>query len=389
MILPKNIWLAVSTTFLVGVYLFGYKSQNPFILNYSKTYCLFLLLWVCFSFLLFRFVAPRSALCFLIMQYLFLASSYYWTRTHPFDPYVQMPPARYQKAEKSPGEFRVLCLGGSVTAGVKLKPDDQYPRILESLLREKYPDVEINILNAGKPWYTSKHSLINYITYYQSWKPDLVIVMHAINDMYRSFSPSEFAVGEYDELWSHFYGASINGAKPPSFEKHFYINKIKPFVDLKLRGWIERDYPLSEFHSLPAYKRHMEALVRAIRSNSSSVMLVSEASLFKETMPETEKNTLYFGKRFCSKKTGFLRTEYPSHVSLLRVVRAYNSAARQTAKEQASFFSDADSVLPKTGEFFFDDCHLTAKGTRFLARYLAAEIQAASLIQNKPETQPA
>ena len=36
---------------------------------------------------------------------------------------------------------------------------------------------------AGMDWYTTKHSLINYVTYYRDWQPDVVVVMHAINDL--------------------------------------------------------------------------------------------------------------------------------------------------------------------------------------------------------------
>ena len=41
---------------------------------------------------------------------------------------------------------------------------DRYPRVLEHLLRERFPGRRIDVFNAGMDGYTSKHSLINYVS---------------------------------------------------------------------------------------------------------------------------------------------------------------------------------------------------------------------------------
>lgn len=78
-----------------------------------------------------------------------------------------------------------------------------------------------------------KHSLISYVTYYTHWRPDVVIVMHGINDLTRSFSPPYFAVGPYNEQWTHFCGPAIYGARPPTFEQHLLHTLFMPMID----GW--------------------------------------------------------------------------------------------------------------------------------------------------------
>lgn len=65
-------------------------------------------------------------------------------------------------------------------------------------------------------WWTVEHSMLNYVSYGHKWQPDVAVVMHAVNDLYRSFSPPELAILEYDSRYAHFFGASFNGASPPT-----------------------------------------------------------------------------------------------------------------------------------------------------------------------------
>lgn len=151
--------------------------------------------------------------------YLVFSAIYYNTQEHLFDPFVQMPLSQLseQNAETSDRTFRILTLGGSTTQGFGLPKNKSYPDVLDALLHDRFPSKAIKVFNAGMQWYTSKHSLINFVTYYQDWNPDVTIVMHGVNDLFRSCVPIEFAVAPYNDEWSHFYGPAIRGAKPLTF----------------------------------------------------------------------------------------------------------------------------------------------------------------------------
>jgi hypothetical protein len=113
---------------------------------------------------------------------------------------------------------------------MRLSQENRYPEQLRSILQEQYKKSGIEVFNAGMDWYTTKHSLINYVTNMRDYNPDLVIIMHAVNDLYRSFSPTDLAVEPYNRLWSHFYGPSINGAKPPTFEQYWLTKFFLPGI---------------------------------------------------------------------------------------------------------------------------------------------------------------
>ena len=107
---------------------------------------------------------PAILLLFLI--YFFGHYYHYATHRHHFDPYLQMPPTKFDSisTHKSDSTFRVLCLGGSTTLNGRLQLTKRYPYLLHQLLAKQYPDKKIEVLNGGMDWYTTKHSIINYTT---------------------------------------------------------------------------------------------------------------------------------------------------------------------------------------------------------------------------------
>ena len=59
--------------------------------------------------------------------------------------------------------FRIFTLGGSTTLGIGAPSyEDTYPFKLQTMLRQRYPDVVIEVQNAGSAWYTTAHLLIDY-----------------------------------------------------------------------------------------------------------------------------------------------------------------------------------------------------------------------------------
>jgi hypothetical protein len=100
------------------------------------------------------------------------------------------------------GRKRILFLGGSTTA-------NDYPARVRKLLE---PEVgPVTVYNLAASWHTSLHSLQKYVTYADAIRPDLVIVLHNINDFYRGFTPPGLALPEYRPDYSH-HAAWLNWA---------------------------------------------------------------------------------------------------------------------------------------------------------------------------------
>ena len=231
--MPKAILIAAY--YLAFAFLFAgfllHESHEPAMLQYSGSYFVFLValssgfivppvMWLALR----KFghknllLAVVPSVLLIAVAYGAMALRYYYTQVHLFDPYLQVPPPSFspERLEKPNGVFRILALGGSTTKNPLLPIEHRYPKVLQDLLREQYGSEDIEVFNGGMDWYTSKHSLINYVTNLRDSDPDLVVVMHAVNDLYRSFSPDGFAIGPYHRLWSHFL-RSIDLRRPATF----------------------------------------------------------------------------------------------------------------------------------------------------------------------------
>jgi hypothetical protein len=78
--------------------------------------------------------------------------------------------------EKQEGSYRILCVGDSFTFGQGVESKEAYPKLLENGLRLKFPDKNIEVLNAG--WIASNpRAQGRFIREYGiKFKPDMIIV---------------------------------------------------------------------------------------------------------------------------------------------------------------------------------------------------------------------
>lgn len=88
---------------------------------------------------------------------------------------------------KPQGEIRILSIGESGTFGEGVEVDETYTQLLETRLREAYPQRRFEAINAGLPSYTSFQGM----TYLQReglrFSPDLVLVYFSGNDYLPSY----------------------------------------------------------------------------------------------------------------------------------------------------------------------------------------------------------
>ena len=85
--------------------------------------------------------------------------------------------------EKPEGTFRILCLGDSVTFGYGTETDKTYVKVLESLLRERYPGRRFETINAGIGGFTTPQELLLLKTIGLDYQPDLVTIGFVLNDV--------------------------------------------------------------------------------------------------------------------------------------------------------------------------------------------------------------
>ena len=76
--------------------------------------------------------------------------------------------------------FRILCLGGSTTAG----GEAPWPSQLQEIINQKDIGIKSSVINKGRAGMNSLHILSELENYLAEYNPDMVMVMMGINDIF-------------------------------------------------------------------------------------------------------------------------------------------------------------------------------------------------------------
>jgi lysophospholipase L1-like esterase len=271
--------------------------------------------------------------------------------------------------EPLPDAYRILALGGSTTYGSRLERSEAYPAVLESLLREHYPDRPIQVFNAGVPWHTTMHSLLRYVSRFSDWKPHAVIVLHAFNDIFQT-SEGKLSSGFYRSDYGHFFGALGNRVNPK--------DRFNDLVDSVLtKNWLARTL-YSDFRvapeeklrtrvdltrSLPAFRHNLQQLIHRVTQDGARLVLATQPYLYHGDMTAEERDSLFYA---------YYYRDYaivPTMAEQIAAMDTFNATVRELASQPDIILVDLEQSLPKSSEWMGDDVHYTAQGSAAVARF--------------------
>lgn len=274
---------------------------------------------------------------------------------------------------KNPGVVRIVMMGGSTTSDYRNVHQNTYPAMLTGLLRKRFPSRKIEYINAGSDWYSSEHSIINYLFWVKDFDPDIVIFMHTINDLVRSFAADDYSDRTgYKEDYSHYYGHVTNFIRlNRELLRHRFFSEFLLWKKVKEIFVTKPDVPkiidVREFASLPAYKRNLQSIISILQADGIGLMFISEANLYR---PDEKYQELMWMNDLCKSKG-----ELPSYASMRRGMEMFNDALYHVAVKNNVPVVRGDTLIPKEPLYFRDDVHLTPKGNEMLARAILAVIE--------------
>lgn len=302
---------------------------------------------------------------------------------------------------KPEGVYRVFVLGGSTVLNREVKYKKNAAYLLEQKLKKQYPGKKIEVINAGKDYYTSEHSLIEYMFYVREFSPDIIIMWHGINDLYMSCSINGITNGQYKSDYSHFFGAVSNiiysyfrpqpviQIKLLTFDfflkfiqENFYSD-ITNSYDKFQKNKAAKSYLLNtgtinnyDFPSIDAYKRNLSYFVRILKEENVPLILGNQPSLYKDNPTVTETEKIMFPQLFCEKNNKYL-----SMNSFKKGLDMFNEAVKEIAQKNNVIFVDLNREIPKSLNYFVDGVHYTEKGNESIANSLFYTIVSNNLIR--------
>jgi len=308
--------------------------------------------------------------------------------------------------EKSPGTFRVVCLGDSFAYGHDNDDEMTYPALLEKELRQRLPGRQIEVINAGVPSYVSFQILANLAENILDLDPDLVILLPGFNDLADSSFP-------YWEPNFTFYLGWRGGPLPTfSSEKtenpftfmmkhsalmrrmiktvHKIRRKIMQVIEQEGRGFEQlreherplmaaqekllRNHPdsISTFNeeALRIYERNLRSIISLCRSAGVELWLLSRPHFLDSEIANEEKRLMIR-----------MAQSFPQmgYVDWFNGLVRYDEALREIVSSTQTPLIDLYGffgVRRDNLSLYTDLAHLSAEGNAEVAEILAARIMA-------------
>ncbi len=266
---------------------------------------------------------------------------------------------------KPPGELRIIALGGSTTEDVWNDEGTHWPLVVEQQLHAAGRQ-DVRIYNGAMSAYTTAHSLVRLALDLPQYEPDLVLVMHNVNDLLVVYSAASQDL-PVDASYRVKYGRRIFTHVVD--ESDVVVSRLLALIRDRLERLRPREpRPVLERYDLEAglrlFERNLRSLVTLARANGAEVVLV--------TMPVHRSERVFDDIENLARRG--LLDSYPPHDRFLADFDRYNQAIREVGAELGAPVIDAARLVPSDDRLFADTVHTTTEGVHVMGEAVAPKL---------------
>ena len=289
--------------------------------------------------------------------------------------YKKLQAVEQPKFRDKDGYYDILFLGASTL-------NNKWGNIEELLLRglEGRLNRKIRIFNLAVPAFTSRDSLTMY-TRLKDRKFDLVLLYNNINDLRTNNLPPEIFKEDYSmypfyndiniilahkeiDFLTLPYSLHIIGSRILEMFTHSLVLTYDPQIKwMKYGSAIKTKIP---------FKKNLRGILDIASKKEETVVLMTFASYIPNdySLSKFKGKLLDYGRHRCPVEDW----GYPQSVA--KGIKVHNEIIREAAMHYNNLvFVDQDKLIPKSGLYFDDICHLTEKGCeKFVDNILEALI---------------
>ncbi|HSC75582.1 MAG TPA: hypothetical protein VLB90_05015 [Pseudomonadales bacterium] len=335
--------------------------------------------------------------------------------------YRSFHPIEFQK--KAPRTIRILCIGASTTLQITQAYKDTWCGLIESRLSQEFPGRHFeSAIFAQQGWL----AIDNYLWLEKNLSDthaDIVISLLGINDMmwngYPSYSYTDLETKKafwlqfrraYDPLYQpslQSIGENIDNISLQSIIAAIFTGKewatYKRLLDIKakiINARLSFDYDHTS--SAEAMKRHQElpltteitrnpdpitefgdvvnAIVDLHAKQGISLIMLGQPVLWANDDLDPNAGSYWFSLQH---QGGAARL--PSK-ALSAMMEHYNAIQENAAREHHQSYVNLNNRIPKSREYFLDDCHFTDIGSAVVAETIYPAIaQQIALLKEKTQ----
>jgi hypothetical protein len=269
-------------------------------------------------------------------------------------------------------KVRIIFFGGSTTECFYVEEELRFPYLVSQKLN-------IRVLNGGVSGSHSLHSFLSLVGKGLRYKPDHIVLMHAVNDLStlskalsywdasyeRSLIQTDSETPSYVRV--HEVGRLVKNIMIPNLWpkiRHIYHGAISTIAPDEWVTFRDRKYAASDVEA---------ALVEQFTASLRSFVALSRAWDI-EPILMTQFNRI-------KKDDLFIRAAYDkkaqpiSYDDFVRLYEKTNEIVRTVAKQEKVFLIDLDAKIPSSKEYIYDAVHLNTKGSVLVAEIISASLK--------------
>jgi hypothetical protein len=290
-----------------------------------------------------------------------------------------------KQRKKPPNTIRIFCLGASTTDQATQSTEDTFYGILEKVLNKRFENrnVHVETIGYGRGGRKTIDVLAWAKTNLKAYDPDMVIIFMGVNDLAWSGGPG-YSFDTFEERLRQKEDKERKSGAAVVLEEYSQLyrrgllleRRIELWRDKKsgrVLGWhsenlpkIRKEYkeypyvagPVRNPDPIDEFSHSMDALLGFLQEMKVSVIVLGQPVLWKDSLSAEEVDSLWFS---VDTLNGKVRA---SGSWLEREMQRYNSVQEQLARRHGATYIDLDTQIPKTLEYYFDDCHFTDLGSR-------------------------
>jgi lysophospholipase L1-like esterase len=280
-------------------------------------------------------------------------------------------------------EFRIFLVGGSTTENLYIDDTKSIEKLLQDRINSSNVGKKVKVFNAGKSGdFSVDHiSMISHrILHLQ---PDMIVVFSGINDYRRMLNGFDYSQNQTSKSTNSGFFRDLRFflSNFQLVRRMLYIVKpISPenlFYETQYSKVIKRLQTFPKGDTLPifittAYRTNLNSIIGQTTTNNVQLILMTQATTWNSKIStETKK---YQWNTFAG------NFRYEDSI-MEKGLNKLNETMREVAAQKNIHIIDLASRVPKSNEYFYDDCHFNIKGVDFTSSIMADFILKNQLIK--------
>jgi hypothetical protein len=288
-----------------------------------------------------------------------------------------LPYTRYDQPD-----LTLVFLGGSTVACIYVEEENRFPYLVGNLLAEK-TGKRITSLNSGVGGNNSLHSLDILLNKLIPVQPDVVVMMHNINDLvaliydgtYWSQNPTRSAIVGFSfyknltglkaltTLARDLYIPNLHAATRV-LSREIFGKKVKDQDDefAHVRG---KKLTVDEAAIRNEFKMNLQTFINLCRARKITPVLMTQFNRYKaDPDPKVLKAM-----------QGFQADSGIPVGKFIELYAGFNQAIREVGKENGVLVIDLAALIPQDKQYMYDVVHLNTRGSELAAQLISERLE--------------